>query len=385
MLMPYFDAYATAYVPYKDGEWCYEDGCIYRGLACLHAATGEDRWLAHLARLVDARLGPDGPTGYDPGEFNIDNVLPARALIYLWSVTGAPRYLEAARPTAGQLAQHPRTRSGVYWHKRIYPRQVWLDGLYMGLPFQIEWAQAAGDAGLVDDALTQVVTALELTAEPATGLYAHGHDESRNQAWSDPRTGRSAAHWARALGWLAMTLVDVAELVGPERFRAAGLEAPTAGLLTRLTGLRTPGGLWLQVIDQPGLAGNYEESSASAMLAYALLKAGRLGLAAGVAGAGREALAALEERAMVRDAAGRLALGRICHVAGLGGYLDRYRDGSPEYYLREPIVSDDPKGVGPLMMAGAERSRLPRSEAPAGRGDHAALDQPRLATSTRAS
>jgi len=362
--MPYFDAYAAAYAPYKGGDWCYEDGCIWKGLACLHTATGEDRWLRHLVRLVDPHLGRDGPIRYRPDEFNIDNVLPAGALIYLWRATGERRYLEAAAPVAGQLTRHPRTRSGVYWHKRIYPRQVWLDGLYMGLPFQIEWARATDNRPLLDDALTQAATALALTAQPANGLYAHGHDESRDQAWSDPLTGRSASHWARAHGWLSMALVDIAELGGAERFRAAGLEAPTRSLLARLENLRTPGGLWLQVIDRPDLAGNYEESSSSAMFAYALIKADRLDLAPGAAAAGEAAVDALATRAMRRRPDGTAEFAQICQVAGLGGFLDRYRDGSPEYYLSEPVVPDDPKGVGPLMMAAAEQTRAAQRLAP---------------------
>lgn len=358
-MMEYFDSYAAAYAPYKGGAWCYEDGCIYRGLAQLHAATGERCWLAHLQRLVDAQVSAGGElSGYSVEEFNIDHVLSGRALIYLHGLTGEERYAAGARLLARQLAAHPRTRSGVYWHKKIYPWQVWLDGLYMGLPFQIEYARMTGQAALVEDALIQLRTALVLTHEEATGLPVHGYDESRRQRWADPRTGRSPAHWARALGWLAMALVDIADLIGPARAEESGVARQTTALLQRIAAFRTREGMWLQVIDQPNLSGNYAESSATAMLAYAFMKAGRLGLLDTAAAIGRESLAALSHRALQADRHGRLRFGGICQVAGLGGPSGSYRNGTPGYYLSEPVVADDPKGVGPLMMARAEALRL---------------------------
>lgn len=349
MLMRFFDDYAARYAPYKGGAWCYEDGCLYRGLALLHTATGEARWLHHLRRLVDAQIGPDGTlAGFSLADYNIDNILSGRALLYLHWETGEARYLAAADGLIAQLRSHPRTRSGVYWHKQRYPWQVWLDGLYMGLPFQIEYGLHAGDGALVDDALVQLATALSLTRCPETGLHAHGYDESRQQAWADPVTGRSAAHWGRALGWLAMALVDVAELTGADAPKKAA-----AQLLDRIVALRIPGGLWLQVVDQPRLAGNFPETSASAMFVYAILKVRRLGIRD--AGVMADLVGALCTYALEVQQGGRAVRMRdICEVAGLGRFKGRYRDGSAQYYVSERCVNDDPKGVGPLMAAMAE-------------------------------
>ncbi|WP_417721795.1 glycoside hydrolase family 88/105 protein [Salipiger sp.] len=343
----YFDAFAGRYTPYKGGSWCYEDGCIYRGLVLLHEATGEARWFDHLKRLTDAQIAPDGTlAGYDAGEFNIDHILAGRCLFHLSDRTGDPRYMRAAARLAGQLAEHPRTAAGNYWHKKRYPEQVWLDGLYMGLPFQIEYGLATGAPALIDDALAQLGRALELTTGPE-GLYVHGYDAVRAQGWADPQSGQSAAVWARAVGWLAMALVDICALL-PDR----APRARTRALLDAVIAQQGASGLWPQVLDAAGLPGNYEESSASAMFAYALLRAGRLGLGPyGAAGrAGWEGL--LSNR--LQPVGGELQLTGICHVAGLGGFDGTMRDGSPGYYLTEPIVADDSKGVGPLMMAGAE-------------------------------
>ena len=364
MLTGFFDAYAAGHAPYKGGAWCYEDGCIYRGLECLHRATGEARWLDHLTRLVSAQVGA-GPSlaGYDPNEYNIDNILSGRALLYLHEVTGEGRWLDTAGLLIDQLATHPRTHSGVYWHKLRYPWQVWLDGLYMGAPFQVGYGLRTGRADLVEDALRQVATALDMMHVPETGLYAHAVDEARKQPWADPETGQSPAHWARALGWLAMALVDLAELVGPAGF--VPLKGRTKQLLKAIAALRRPDGLWLQVIDRPDLDGNYPESSASAMFVYALLKGRTLGLWSGEAEGLHTQLAA----GVVRDSpGGGQAMVEICEVAGLGAFQGRYRDGSAEYYLSEARVSDDAKGVGPLMMSFAahqEAGRRPR-EAVAG-------------------
>jgi unsaturated rhamnogalacturonyl hydrolase len=254
VLIDYFDSYAAAHQPYKRGAWCYEDGLVYRGLELLHHATDDPRWLAHLHRLIAPQI-LEGPAlrGYDPNEYNIDNILSGRALLYLHDCTGDDLYLDAAGLLISQLETHPRTKSGVYWHKNRYPWQIWLDGLYMGAPFQIGYGLKTGRFELVEDALSQVETALRLTYSSDSKLYAHAYDEAKKQPWSQAGTGHTKAHWARAIGWLAMALVDIAELVGPHRFTT--LKPQSVALLDRVLELRQENGLWLQVIDQPDLSG----------------------------------------------------------------------------------------------------------------------------------
>ncbi len=353
----YFDRFCQTYQPYKGGNWCYEDGCIYRGLDLLTQATGDPRWRAHLHRLADAQIGADGSlTGYDPTDYNIDNILAGRVLFPLARETGDPRYRAAAGRLVGQLDSHPRIPAGNYWHKRRYPHQVWLDGLYMGLPFQIEYGLAAAEPARIVDALAQFASALALTAT-AGGLYVHGYDDSRTQRWADPLTGQSPAVWARAMGWLAMAAVDALALL-PDDPAARPLQGEARAMLLALADRQNPSGLWSQVLDAPGLVGNYDESSATAMLAYAFLRAARVGVVSGaeadrLRAAGLRALTALEATRLL-DQNGTQHFTGICHVAGLGALSGPYRDGSPAYYLTEAIVADDSKGVGPLMMAHAE-------------------------------
>ncbi len=351
MLNQYFDTYAQNHKPYKGGSWCYEDGLVYRGLELLHRTTGDPRWLAHLERLIAPQL-LEGPAllGYDANEYNIDHVMSGRALIYLHEVTGDTRYLDFARLLIGQLETHPRTKSGVYWHKNRYPWQIWLDGLYMGAPFQIAYGLRTGQTGLVDDALTQVKTAMELTYVPRTRLYAHAYDEAQKQPWAETGTGHTKAHWARAIGWLAMALVDIADLVGPQKFTV--LAPGTKALFTEVAKHRQPNGLWLQVINEPELAGNWSETSASAMFAYALQRAEALGLTDVPAHSVFDEVVA---QSVAAKPAGGWQMVNICEVAGLGMYQGRFRDGTSSYYISEKSVADDTKGVGPLMMAYAAR------------------------------
>lgn len=346
MLLNYFDSYAASHQPYKGGPWCYEDGLIYRGCECLYYATGEKRWLDHVLRLIGPQI-QDGPKllNYDANDYNIDNIMAGRALLFLHRVSGEKTYLDAAGLLASQLGTHPRTQSKIYWHKNRYPWQVWLDGLYMGAPFQIEYGLITGDKDLVDDALAQLSTAMELTYVEETKLYAHAYDEACKQPWCDPQTGLTRAHWARAVGWLAMALVDIAELVGPEKF--VPIKERASALFVEIEHWRQADGMWLQVMDQPELDGNWGESSASAMFCYALLRAKQLGLWDGPA---TEFLNDLVATSVVETPDGQ-AMTQMCHVAGLGMYQGRFRDGTAAYYISEDVVSDDPKGVGPLMSA----------------------------------
>lgn len=355
----YFDAYARDYAYYKGGAVCYEDGCLYRGLITLFEARGEKRWMDHLMRLASGQVNAAGQLAhYTPGEYNIDNVLSGRAFLYLHNQTGEKRYLTGAEQLIDQLRTHPRIAAGPYWHKLRYPHQVWLDGLYMALPFKAEFALVTGTTELAEQAAAEMATALSLTHDPGSGLYRHGYDEVREQRWADPQTGLSPVHWGRSLGWLAMALVDLIEVL-PDTQSRQTLAQKLTSLLAKLLSLQTADGRWLQVIDQPELAENYPESSATAMIAYTCLKAYRLGLVEeDVKNAGLHAVAGLVEHAFTHNEEGRQMFGLICCVAGLGGFDGKYRDGTPEYYLSESLRDDDIKGVGPLMMAHSEMLRL---------------------------
>ena len=372
MIDAFFDQYASRYGYAKPGGvWCYEDGCVYRGLLELSGSTGDRRWRDHLDRLIAEQIDENGNLrGYSPTEFNIDNILAGRALFGLTENKG-DRFDRALDLLASQLADHPRAPSGNYWHKKVYPNQVWLDGLYMGLPFQIEYGLLRDLDALVDDATGQLLRAVAAMIDAASGLYFHGQDQLKIEKWADPQTGLSASFWARANGWLAMALVDAYVLLPEGHADRDAIGARAVALFEALLRQRTPNGLWLQVLDRPDLDGNYEETSSSAMFAYAFMRAARhIAGQEHLADEGLAALAAIE-RHYVRQNEGVWQLENICEVAGLGGMFGKQRDGSAGYYVSEPVVANDPKGVGPLMMAVAERELI-ETTAPAALGDVAA-------------
>jgi len=342
----------ATWTPYRP-FWNYEDGCIYKGALDLHAATRLRPFFDFVYREVSARVGLDGTIrGFDANEFNIDNINAGKTLFVLLESTQEERFRKAIYVQAAQLTRHPRTKSGNYWHKKIYPNQVWLDGLYMAQPFQVALSRLTGDAALARDTARQFRHVRAMLRDAETGLYRHGWDESGEQRWADPATGQSAHAWGRAMGWFAMALVDCLEWA--DAFAASDratmvelLDDVVAGLLAA----RSAGGLWQQVLDAPAREGNYEETSATLMIAYALMKGARLGLLDVKArGVGIDAFRRVNDRFLSPT-----ELGGICAVAGLGGMP--YRDGSYAYYLSEPIVANDPKGVGAWMMALAEGIR----------------------------
>ncbi|TCT39549.1 glycoside hydrolase family 88 protein [Martelella mediterranea] len=353
-LLRYCDEYARDYEAYKGGPLCYEDGCLYRGLIALYETTGEKRWFDHLVRLVSAQVDENGVmAGYVLEDFNIDNVLSGRALVWLARNSEDQRYKKAADTLVEQLKKHPRTKEGPHWHKHRYPEQVWLDGLYMGLPFKLEYGLAFDVPHLIEEAADELLAGLDVTYDPESRLYRHAYDSARVQPWADSQTGQAPAHWSRAIGWAAMALVDIIENL-PDGEKRNRLIARWAALAGQLGGMTTADGRWLQVTDKPEMGGNYAESSATAMFAYAYMKSRRLGLAGVDAAIGDQAFETLVRKAFETDESGRRVLGKIVCVAGLGAFGGVIRDGTPGYYLTEAIRADDIKGVGPFMMGFAE-------------------------------
>jgi unsaturated rhamnogalacturonyl hydrolase len=333
-------------------SWNYEDGVVWKGALDLYAATGDRAFLDYVLGDMAARVLPDGsiPT-YHPGDFSLDNVNAGKIFFPLYALTGETRFRRAIDLQFAQLRHHPRTRSGNYWHKQVYPDQVWLDGLFMAQPFQAAYARLTRDDALFADTVRQFLTVERVMKRP-DGLYVHGWDESRRALWADPATGRSACVWGRAMGWWACALVDTYEasngLDPAGRAEIARLARDTLAAVIRV---RSPRGLWYQVMDQAGRAGNYEEASASLMFGYGLMKAARLGVAGSQEGAvGRDSLHAAIDAFLTGD-----TLSGTCGVAGLGG--KPYRDGSYAYYVSEKTRPNDPKGVGALAWALSEALR----------------------------
>ena len=336
----------------KPNSWNYIDGCMIKALIELYDITGRADYLDFADAFIDNFVAEDGSIArYDPAEHNLDNVNAGKTLFRLHELTGKEKYRRAVDVVRGQLDGQPRTREGNFWHKAVYPNQVWLDGLYMAQPFYLQYELAYRDGRGCADSLHQFEVVRERMRNPQNGLYYHAYDESRRQFWADPVTGLSSNFWLRAEGWFAMALVDAWEILPASMSAERGV---LGEMFRELVGAMLPyqdseTGMWHQVINLPGIAPNYLEESGSAIFANAIMKGARLGvLDKGLWDVGKRAFDGVCATCLSEEG-GELALGNICLVAGLGN--KQHRDGTFGYYMSEPVVTNDAKGVAPLVLA----------------------------------
>ena len=352
------DSMLQRYSP-EQWVWHYEHALLIKAIAAVGVASGEERFQKAEQAWVDHFITANGQIRtYCLEDFTLDQINPGKLLFPLYQRTGDSRYLTALQQLRSQLERQPRTPSGGFWHKLIYPNQMWLDGLYMAAPFYAEYALTFHEPAIIDDIVHQFVLIEQHTRDPQTGLLYHGWDESKSQQWADPQTGCSPHFWGRAIGWYVMALVDTLDFLPADSPHNETLVKLLDRLAPALIRYQDPStGLWYQVVNLPERAGNYRESSASAMLAYGLAKAVRKGyLPPEFGSSAQRAYRGLLENMIRMDADGSLTLDGTCSVAGLGG--SPYRDGSYEYYVSEPVAVNDFKGVGPFILAALEMDKV---------------------------
>lgn len=340
-------------------KWEYTHGLIMTSMEKLYEATGEEKYLDYIKNFAEFMIDEQGVIKtYKQSDYNIDRVQGGRFLIGLYEETGEQRYKIAIEELRQQMKDHPRTSEGGFWHKKIYPYQMWLDGLYMGSTFLARYADAFEEPELFDDVANQFYLMDKYAYTPETGLYHHAWDESKEQRWADPKTGLSTNYWGRSIGWFAMAVVDVLDYFPKDHPKREALIDIAQKLAAGIVKYQDPGtGVWYQVLDQGTREGNYLEASASSMYAYFLLKGADKGyLDPKYRDAGIKAYEGVLDEFIRKDDDGGISLTRVNGVAGLGG--DPYRDGSYEYYINEIIRDNDPKGVGPFILASLQYESL---------------------------
>nr|WP_082726844.1 glycoside hydrolase family 88 protein [Paenibacillus riograndensis] len=336
-------------------RWAYVPGMLLMAMARAGVQLGRPEYVSYMERHMDTFIGEDGSIRtYRLEEYNLDQINEGKNLFLLYQKTGEERYAKAADLLAAQLIGHPRTSEGGFWHKKVYPFQMWLDGLYMASPFLAEYGKVFQRPELIDEAAHQLLLVERWTRDPRTGLLYHGWDESKEQEWADSSTGLSSHFWSRAMGWYAMALVDCLEhfpLVHPKRGTIIGIFQRMCGALLEVQDKES--GLWYQVLDQAGRKGNYLEASGSCMFVYAMAKGLRLGyLEPSFQEAMLKGYEGIVEHLTEEDEHG-VHLHHICHGAG----LSKDRNGSYDYYISEEVQSDVPMGVAPLLLASLEVER----------------------------
>jgi len=336
------------------GVWAYEEGVLLDGMAAEWHSTADGQDFKYIKTAVDKYVTDDGTiTGFKAKEHTLDDIEMGRAVLLVYRVTQQAKYAKAAKFLHDQLAQQPRTASSGYWHKQIYPNQMWLDGAYMAEPFRAAYAVTFQESRDFDDIAKQLLLMDEDMRDAKTGLLKHGWDESKQMPWADKTTGLSPEVWARAMGWYAVALVDVLDWFPkdhPQRGALVAALSRTDAAVVKYQDEQT--GLWWQVMDKGEKPGNYLEASASCMFVYSLAKGVRMGyLRQSYEANAKRGWEGIQKQ-FVAGADGLVVLNGTVKVGGLGG--TPYRSGSYEYYVGEKTQANDSKGIGAFLLAGSE-------------------------------
>lgn len=338
------------YIFRKQPKWNYMDNCMMRALL-----MQENPPVDYVIKFIDSYVNGNGviPT-MNPPDFNLDNICGGMNLIRLYEITGMEKYrLAYERIYSEQLVNQPRLECGNFWHKAVYPHQMWLDGAYMALPFLASYGVKNGDRTLADDAVSQILNMRKYMRDSVSGLYYHGYDETKSMFWADKKTGLSSQFWLRSNGWLCAGLADLYGITGEKAVGCMLRE-----LLNALADCLTAENMLLQLPVRPELEKNYPETSGTLLFAYSALKSHRIGITdESTAEYGKSAFEAVTDKYI--DKSGDIpVLKNICLMGGLGG--ENRRDGSAEYYLSESIIENDAKGIAPYLMAFAELKKYVR-------------------------
>jgi unsaturated rhamnogalacturonyl hydrolase len=340
----------------RNPKWAYD--VAFLGMAIDRLGDIDPKYSKYMEDWVNYFVRPDGSIiDNRKEEYNLDRLFPGRNVITLYKRTNDIRYKYALDNLIDQLKDHPKTKSGGYWHKKIYPWQMWLDGIFMGSTFMAQYAYRFDAPEWYDIAGNQVKMIYEKTLDQNTGLLMHAWDESRQQKWCDPETGKSHYPWSRATGWYTMAIIDILEYIPqdhPDRDDLIEILKKTCEAILKVQDKKS--GLWFQVLDQGGREGNYIEGSGSAMFSYVFARGARKGYLDKkffrIAG---KAFDDIIKELITTDEKGFLTMHNICGGCGLGG--NPYRDGSYEYYINEKRFDNDTKGVAPFILAAIELDR----------------------------
>nr|WP_026729981.1 glycoside hydrolase family 88 protein [Flavobacterium denitrificans] len=341
----------------KAPKWDYVHGLVLHGFEELYKKNPDPRYPVYVKGYVDALVQNDGTIKtYELEKYNIDMIVAGRLLFDIYAKTKEEKYLKAMQLLRKQLSEQPRTPEGGFWHKKIYPNQMWLDGLYMGEPFYAEYTVKFENGKSLDDVAKQFEEIQLHATDPKTGLLYHGWDSSKQMPWANKETGNSPNFWSRALGWYVMALVDALDYFPKDHPKQKELVKYLNNASESISKFQDKSGLWYQVTDKMGKEGNYLEASGSSMFAYAFAKGANKGyLPAKYKKIANKAFDGLTTKLMKVDADGTITLTQACQVAGLGG--TPYRDGSYEYYVNEKKKDNDPKATGPFILAALELNR----------------------------
>ena len=345
---------------FTKGVWAYDQGVIYSGMEQVWQSTGDPAYFNFIQNSIDAYIDDAGNIrSYEPGKYRLDDVLNGRAALMLYKVTGQEKYLKAVQQIRRQLQTQPRNDKGGFWHKDVYPDQMWLDGLYMAEPFYAAYAGYFHDDTAFNDIAKQFALCQEYMRDASSGLLYHGWDAGKKEKWADKQTGLSQNFWARAMGWYGMALVDVLDYFPKDHPHRKELVDYVKQYVEAVTKVQDKSGLWWDILNLPNKEGNYLETSASCMFVYTMAKAVRMHYVdRSFETVATKGFQGIVSHFIKKDNNGDLVLTGTVSVSGLGGQPDKYRDGSYQYYISEKVRDNDLKGVGAFIQAAGEAEKL---------------------------
>lgn len=343
-------------------KWDYCHGLELGAMMDVYDRYGDAKFYEYALAYADTMVNEDGTIKkYKLTDYSLDRINSGKMLFRIYEQTKDDKYKKALDLLRSQFDGQPRNADGGFWHKKVYPNQMWLDGLYMGTPFLAEYAYRNNELQAYQEVINQIKIVARHTYDPANGLFRHACDVSKREKWADKETGQSQHCWGRALGWYMMAIVDDLDFIPQHEPGRDTVLVILNHIAETLKKYQSPEGLWYQVMDKSGEPGNYLESSCSAMFVYSLFKAVRKGYIPSsyfaVARKGYEGI--LNEFIKVDDN-GLVSITKACAVAGLGG--KNYRMGDYDYYIHEQIRDNDPKAVGPFILASLEWEGLPKEK-----------------------
>ncbi|RNA61531.1 glycoside hydrolase family 88 protein [Chryseobacterium nematophagum] len=340
----------------KNPKWSYPTAIVLEGAERIYEKTGNKKYYHYITKFGDTMVKEDGSiVSYDLSKYNLDMLNCGNVLLYLYQKEKKEKYLKALQTLRSQIDGQPRTSEGGFWHKKIYPHQMWLDGLYMGEPFYVHYTRYFSKGADTEKAYNDIINQFDLIQkhliDKKTGLLYHAWDESREQAWANKETGLSPHFWSRAMGWYGMAIVDVLDYLPqkhPGRIKLLSYLQSYCDAIIKVQDKKT--GLWYQVLDKGEEKGNYLEATGSSMFVYTMIKSVNKGyLPKTYKKYAKKGYDGILKNLISVDENGWVNLNKCCAVAGLGG--TPYRSGSYEYYVNEEVRSNDPKGTGPFILA----------------------------------
>lgn len=338
----------------KKPKWDYKMGLVLFAFEKLYQKTQDKKYLNYIKEYADELIDADGNiTDYNIKEYNIDSANPGKLLFNLYEETKDKRYLKVLQQLRIQLENQPRTASGGFWHKEIYPNQMWIDGLYMAEPFYTQYTVKYENGKALDDIAKQFELVQNHLVDPKTGLVYQAWDESKEIAWANPQTGTSPTIWGRGIGWYMMALVEVLDYYPKTHPKYKTLVGYLNQIAKSADQHKSPSGLWYQIADQPDLKANFLESSASAMIIYSLAKGADKGyLASKYKKTAQKSFDAYLAAFVKKEDKGQIIISYVSSNVGLGG--KPFRDGTNEYYLNSKAKENSSPALAAFLLSALE-------------------------------